>query len=124
MFDKFEKSSVDAPEQSIENLTTLKVKGGNWRDEDVTKRPTDPQGLARSILHVLANKGAVNVNSVGNVALNITMKAYRIAKMEVASRTTETTLVIDQTEYKAVVNGKPAKGLCTRIFPIPRKDLV
>lgn len=124
MLDKFEKSFVDAPKQNIEDLITLKVKGGNWRDEDVTKRPTDPQGLARSILHVLANKGVVNVNSVGNVALNIAMKAYRIAKMEVASRTTETTLVIDQTEYKAIVNGKPAKGLCTRIFPIPRKDLV
>ena len=103
---------------------TLRVKGGNPGDIDDSKRPTDPLGLSRSILHVLNSNedGYVKLLSVGPVALNIAMKSYRIAKHEIESRTDAVRLVCSQTEYVAEINGKGTKGICTRIFAIPMKD--
>ena len=109
-------------EHNLNDLTTLRVKGGDWNNPDISKRPTDPKGLSLSILHVLSNKGCVNVKSVGNVALGITMKAFRLAAEEVASKTSATVLVIRQTEYDVFINDKKFTGINTRIFPIPTKN--
>jgi stage V sporulation protein SpoVS len=102
---------------------TLRVKGGDPNDSDEHRRPTDPVGLSRSILHVLNNNedGYVKLMSVGPTALNIAMKGYRIAKQEIESKTDGVALVSSQTEYTAEINGKGTKGICTRVFAIPIK---
>jgi len=100
---------------------TLKARGGDVNDPDPKRRPTDPVGLSRSILHVLANSDYVRVLSVGPTALNSVMSAFRLASQAAESRTHGTVLVLRQSEYTAEIDGKPAKGVCTRIFGIPTK---
>jgi hypothetical protein len=104
---------------------TLRVKGGDPNDPDEKRRPTDAVGLSRSILHVLKNNEDTYVKllSVGPIALNIAMKAFRIASTEIEQKQHSSGLVIRQSEYSAEINGKHTKGICTRIFPVPTKDL-
>jgi hypothetical protein len=95
---------------------TLRVKGGD--------KATDPVGLSRSILHVLHDNPDncyVKVLSVGAVALNIVMKAYRMAQNTVKSSTDGAILAVTQSEYFTDIDGKKARVVCTRIFPIPTK---
>jgi hypothetical protein len=98
---------------------TLRARGGSFDDPDPSKRPTDPVGLSRSILHVLAEHNYVRVLSVGSVSLQQTMTAFRIAAQEVESKAQGVVLVARQSEYTAEVGNKRAKGVCTRIFAIP-----
>ncbi len=98
---------------------TLRARGGQFDDPDVSKRPTDPVGLSRSILHVLSEHNYVRVLSVGPVSLQQVMTSFRIAAQEVESRTQGVVLVARQSEYTAEVGNKRAKGVCTRIFAIP-----
>lgn len=98
---------------------TLRARGGSFDDPEPSKRPTDPVGLSRSILHVLSEHNYVKVLSVGSVALQQTMTAFRIAAQEVESKTQGVVLVARQSEYTAEVGNKRAKGVCTRIFAIP-----
>ena len=100
---------------------TLKARGGDPNDPDESKRPTDPIGLSRSILHVLKDHEYVRILSVGPTALNSTMTAFRLASREVESLTNGSVLVCRQSEYEAIVAGKKTKGVCTRIFGIPIK---
>jgi hypothetical protein len=102
---------------------TLRVRGGNSVDTDPSKKPTDPVGLSRSILHVLSNNedGYVKLLSVGPTSLSIAMKAYRIAKQEIEKKTDGVRLVCSQSEYVAEINSKSTKGICTRIFAVPIK---
>jgi stage V sporulation protein SpoVS len=99
---------------------TIRVRGG---DENSVKKPTDPMGLALSILRVLEknNEAYVKVNSVGVKALNITMKAFRIASNIISKRSTGVVLVMRQSEYTADLGDRTAQGICTRVFPIPTK---
>jgi len=99
---------------------TLRVRGG---DGNLGKKSTDPIGLSRSILHVLKNNedGYVKLLSVGPTALNIAMKAFRMASDEIEKKTDGAVLVMRQSEYVAEINGKNTKGVCTRIFAIPIK---
>jgi len=96
---------------------TLRVRGNSVDG----KPPTNPKGLARSILHVFEENpyGYVKIESVGPRALDITMAAYRIAQEMFSKRTTDFVLVVRQSEYTAEVNGSPTRGVCTRIHPIP-----
>jgi hypothetical protein len=104
---------------------TLRVKGGN-PDSGSEYKPTDAVGLSRSILHVLSSNEDryCKLLSVGPIALGIAMKAYRIAKEEIETKTDGVALVIRQSEYTAEINGKSTKGICTRIFSIPIKYAV
>ncbi len=122
---EFDSESVSkAPEAFPRDQYTLRVRGGDQADNDPRKRPTDPVGLSRSILHVLyQNKdGYVNIQSVGPVALNVVMTAFRIASEEAEKRTKGSVLVCRQSEYTAEIGGRRRKGICTRIFGIPIKD--
>lgn len=100
---------------------TLKVRGGDIRSPDPEKRPTDPVGLSRSILHVLSSNpsGYCKVLSVGSTALSSAMAGFRLATTAYTSRTKGTVLVMTQSEYTAKIAGNPTRGVCTRIFPIP-----
>lgn len=123
------KNEVNTPAIETESWKkdpyTLRVKGGNQNDPDEKKRPTDPVGLSRSILHVLKNNedGYVKLLSVGPTALYITMKAYRIAAVDIDRHSTGIRLAITQSEYLAEINQKTTKGICTRVFAIPVKEL-
>jgi hypothetical protein len=99
----------------------LKARGGNLNDSDPNKRPTDPVGLSRSILHVLKDHEYVRVLSVGPTALSSVMSAFRLASREIESLTNGSVLVCRQSEYTAEVNGKKTKGISTRIFAIDIK---
>jgi stage V sporulation protein SpoVS len=99
----------------------LRVRGGDPNDPDGSRRPTDPVGLSRSILHVLKEHDYVKILSVGPTALNATMNAFRLASREVESLTNGSVLVNRQSEYFAEINGKRTKGVCTRIFAIDIK---
>lgn len=103
---------------------TLRVRGGNPNEADNTKKPTDPLGLSRSILHVLAENedGYVRLLSVGDRALHIAMRAFRIAAEEIEAKQHGAILVVRQSEYMAEINGTLTRGICTRIFAIPVKD--
>jgi hypothetical protein len=122
---------IEEPVNTIETNTnkkarmtdprTLKVRGGDPNDVDESRRPTDPIGLSRSILHVLKDYEYVRVLSVGPTALNSVMTAYRLASREIESLTNGSVLVLRQSEYSAEIAGKKAKGICTRIFAIDIK---
>lgn len=99
----------------------LKARGGDPNNPDETKRPTDPVGLSRSILHVLKDHEYVRVLSVGPTALTSVMAAFRLASREIESLTNGSVLVCRQSEYHAEINGKKAKGISTRIFAIDIK---
>jgi hypothetical protein len=103
---------------------TIRVRGGDPGSTDPSKRPTRPEGLARSILHVLKDYDYVKVLSVGPKALNTTMSAFRLAKNQATSVLDGHVLVCTQSEYVAYIGGKPTKGVCTRVFPIPIKYAV
>lgn len=99
----------------------LRARGGDPNDPDESKRPTDPVGLSRSILHVLKDHEYVRVLSVGPTALSAVMSAFRLASREVESLTNGSVLVCRQSEYSAEIAGKKAKGISTRIFAIDIK---
>ena len=101
---------------------TLRVRGGDFNPETPEKKPTDPVALSRAILHVLGDNEYVRILSVGPKALNIVMKAFRLAAQEAESRTNGAVLVCRQSEYEAIVADKKTKGICTRIFGIPIKN--
>ncbi|MGL1344613.1 hypothetical protein ACSTKR_23470, partial [Vibrio parahaemolyticus] len=81
-------------EAPTKDPTILKVKG-----------TTSPEGLSRSILHVLSDNDYVQLKSVGTPAQNIVMSAFRLAAREAESRTTGAVLVLRQSEYTATVDG-------------------
>jgi hypothetical protein len=99
----------------------LKARGGDPNDPDESKRPTDPIGLSRSILHVLKEHEYVRVLSVGPTALSSVMSAFRLASREVESLTNGSVLICRQSEYSAEIAGRKAKGISTRIFAIDIK---
>lgn len=100
---------------------TLRARGGDVNDIDPSRRPTDPVGLSRSILHVLKDNDYVRILSVGPTALNSVMTAFRLASREIESLTNGSVLVCRQSEYTAEIGGKKAKGISTRIFAIDIK---
>ena len=97
---------------------TLRARGGDPNDPDPNRRPTDPVGLSRSILHVLKDNEYVRILSVGPAAMNSVMTAFRLAAREVESLTNGSVLGCRQSEYTAEIGGKKAKGISTRIFAI------
>ena len=111
----------DKPKNNTNDPRILKARGGDPNAEDPTRRPTDPVGLSRSILHVLKDHEYVRVLSVGPTALNSIMTAFRLASREVESLTNGSVLVCRQSEYNAEVAGKKTKGISTRIFAIDIK---
>ena len=96
----------------------LRARGGDPNDPDINRRPTDPVGLSRSIVHVLKEHEYVNVLSVGPIALSSVMKAFRLASIEAEIKSKGEVFVCRQSEYDAEIGGKKAKGVCTRIFAI------
>ena len=101
---------------------TLRVRGaGDPNDPDKSKRPTDPDGLGRSILHVLAQNDFVQIETVGPIAEKIATEAFIFASLEAEKRTQGSCLVKRQTFYTATIGGQPTRGIRTRIFPIPIK---
>ena len=115
-FSKVEDAEVK--KVGFNDARTLRARGGDANDPDPRKRPTDPVGLSRSILHVLKENEYVRVLSVGPTALNAVMSAFRLASREVESLTNGSVLVCRQSEYTAEIGGKKAKGISTRIFEI------
>jgi len=99
----------------------LRARGGDPNDPDASRRPTDPVGLSRSILHVLRDHEYVRILSVGPTALSSIMSAFRLASREVESLTNGSVLVCRQSEYNAEIAGKKTKGISTRIFAIDIK---
>lgn len=99
----------------------IRVRAGDPKSDNPDKKPTNPEGLARSILHVLEQYDYVQVYSVGPHALNITLSGYRSAKERFAKALDGWVLVCTQSEYAANVGGKTTLGICTRIYPIPIK---
>ena len=111
----------DKPKNNTNDPRILKARGGDPHNEDPLKRPTDPVGLSRSILHVLKEHEYVRILSVGPTALSSIMTAFRLASREVESLTNGSVLVCRQSEYNAEVAGKKTKGISTRIFAIDIK---
>ena len=111
----------EKPKNNTNDPRILKARGGDPNAEDPTKRPTDPVGLSRSILHVLKDHEYVRILSVGPTALSSTMTAFRLASREVESLTNGSVLVCRQSEYNAEIAGKKTKGISTRIFAIDIK---
>jgi hypothetical protein len=97
---------------------TLRVRGG---DSNNSKKATNPVGLSRSILHVLRKNPEqwVNVQCVGAKSLFIASVAFQMAASEIESHSRSVRLVNTQWTYAAEIGGKPAKGICMRIFAIP-----
>ena len=112
---------TEEPVNKISDPRILKARGGDPNDPDDSRRPTDPIGLSRSILHVLKEHEYVRVLSVGPTALSSVMSAFRLASREVESLTNGSVLVCRQSEYSAEIAGKKAKGISTRIFAIDIK---
>jgi hypothetical protein len=119
----------DIDTNEIEAITpeeqfVLKVRGGDSNSPDESKRPTDPVGLSRSILHVLDDNPYCycKINSVGPKALNAALAGFRLAAIAYSGRTKGTVLVLTQSEYTAIVAGNKTRGICSRIFPIPVTD--
>jgi hypothetical protein len=124
MIDNLEEPSIinnDIKTKVKQDPRILKARGGDPNDPNENKRPTDPVGLSRSILHVLKDHEYVRVLSVGPVALSSVMSAFRLASREIESLTNGSVLVCRQSEYSAEINGKKAKGISTRIFAIDIK---
>jgi len=98
---------------------TLRVRGGD--SNDPLKKATDPIGLSRSILHVLRKNPDewVNVQCVGAKSLFIASIAFQMAATEIERYSRSVRLVNTQWTYAAEIGGKPAKGICMRIFAIP-----
>ena len=111
----------EKPKNNTNDPRILKARGGDPHAEDPLKRPTDPVGLSRSILHVLKEHEYVRILSVGPTALTSVMTAYRLASRDIESLTNGSVLVCRQSEYSADIAGKKAKGICTRIFAIDIK---
>ncbi|MBS1722399.1 MAG: hypothetical protein JSS66_05270 [Armatimonadetes bacterium] len=99
----------------------IRVRAGDPKSTDPDKKPTNPEGLARSILRVLEKHEYVQVYSVGPHALNITMAGYRCAKERFAKVLDGWVLICTQSEYVADIGGKPTLGVCTRMYPVPIK---
>lgn len=114
-------ATIEKPKNNTNDPRILKARGGDPNAEDPLKRPTDPVGLSRSILHVLKEHEYVRILSVGPTALNSIMTAFRLASREVESLTNGSVLVCRQSEYNAEVAGKKTKGISTRIFAIDIK---
>lgn len=121
---------AQAQENNQKDKFTIRVKSGG-DPNNPNNKPTNPKGLARSVLHVLKQfdsetkeGGYVRVLSVGSPSLTIVMEAFRLASQEVESRTNGSVLVLRQSEYTANIGGKKARGICTRIFGIPIKYAV
>lgn len=100
---------------------TLRVRGGDVDPNNPERKPTDPNGLSRAILHVLGKSEYVRILSVGPKALSIVMQAFRLAAQEAESRTNGAVLVCRQSEYEAIIGNNKTKGVCTRVFGIPIK---
>ena len=118
MEDFSEVNEAEVKKIGFNDARTLRARGGDSNDPDPAKRPTDPVGLSRSILHVLKDNEYVRVLSVGLTALSSVMTAFRLASREVESLTNGSVLVCRQSEYTAEIGGKKAKGISTRIFAI------
>ena len=118
MEDFSEVEDTEVKKVGFNDTRTLRARGGDLNDPDPRKRPTDPVGLSRSILHVLKENEYVRVLSVGPIALNSVMSSFRLASREVESLTNGSVLVCRQSEYTAEIGGKKAKGISTRIFAI------
>jgi hypothetical protein len=118
MEDFSEVNETEVKKIGFKDTRTLRARGGDPNDPDHGKRPTDPVGLSRSILHVLKDNEYVRVLSVGPTALSSVMSAFRLASREVESLTNGSVLVCRQSEYTAEIGGKKAKGISTRIFAI------
>ena len=114
-------ATKDKPKNNTNDPRILKARGGDPNAEDPLRRPTDPVGLSRSILHVLKDHEYVRILSVGPTALNAVMTAFRLASRDIESLTNGSVLVCRQSEYTAEIAGKKAKGICTRIFAIDIK---
>lgn len=115
------KIATNEKKSKITDPRILKARGGDPNDPDELKRPTDPIGLSRSVLHVLKDHEYVRILSVGPTALNAVMTAFRLASRDIESLTNGSVLVCRQSEYTAEIAGKKAKGICTRIFAIDIK---
>lgn len=103
-----------------EDSFTIRVRGGD--SNDPSKKATDPVGLSRSILHVLDQNPEewVNVKCVGAKSLFIASIAFQMAASEIEKHSRALRLVNTQWTYSAEIGGKPAKGICMRIFAIPQ----
>jgi len=108
-------TTVNLPQDYI-----IRVRGGNYNDTDINKRPTDPIGLSRSLLKMLLQnpEKVVKLQYVGKVAESIAHKAFRLASVEFDKAQHGLVLVNRESNYIATIGGRPAEGLCLRIFPI------
>jgi hypothetical protein len=95
MEDFSEVNETEVKKIGFKDTRTLRARGGDPNDPDHGKRPTDPVGLSRSILHVLKDNEYVRVLSVGPTALSSVMSAFRLASREVESLTNGSVLVCD-----------------------------
>ena len=122
------KSNPDAiellPRAKPNDTCTLRVRGGDPNDADLKRRPTDPSGLSRSVLHVLSQHEYVKIESVGPIAMNVVMAAFRMACEVAESRDSGVVLVMRQSKYTAEIGGKRAEGIRSRVFAIPIKYAV
>ena len=59
---------------------------------------------------------------VGSPALSIACTAFQLAAQKIEKTEHGIVLVNRQSVYTANIGGKPAKGVCLRVFPIPAKD--
>lgn len=121
MINELEEPSTVETKKIKQDPRILKARGGDPNDPDNNRRPTDPVGLSRSILHVLRDHEYVRILSVGPTALSSVMSAFRMASREIESLTNGSVLVCRQSEYTAEINGKKTKGISTRIFAIDIK---
>ena len=113
--------NLTSTSKDIDSPYTLRVKGGDSKSDDPSRKSTDPVGLSRSILHVLRQNqdNWVNVQCVGAKSLFIASIAFQMAANEIEKHSRAVRLVNTQWTYAAEIGGKPDKGICMRIFAIP-----
>ncbi len=114
-------AKISSTSKDVDCPYTLRVKGGDSKSDDPNRKSTDPVGLSRSILHVLRQNPDqwVNVQCVGAKSLFIASIAFQMAANEIEKHSRAVRLVNTQWTYAAEIGGKPAKGICMRIFAIP-----
>ena len=106
MIENLDDLNREESKKKVNDPRILRARGGDINDPDISRRPTDPVGLSRSIVHVLRDYEYVNILSVGPVALSQVMKAFRLASEEAERTTKGQVLVCRQSEYNAEIGGK------------------
>ena len=61
MIENLDDLNREESKKKVNDPRILRARGGDINDPDMSRRPTDPVGLSRSIVHVLRDYEYVNI---------------------------------------------------------------